>query len=112
VSEKSSASPSDHQLAAVLEPATGAVRLRLKVVPGASRTRLVGLLGDRLKLHAAAPPQAGQANKAVCKLLAALLHVAARDVSIIAGQTNSRKTVEITGLSTHDALERLADALK
>ena len=33
--------------------------LRLTVVPGAQRTQVVGLYGDRLKIRLAAPPEKG-----------------------------------------------------
>jgi len=43
----------------------GKVWLQLKVVPGASRTKITGLLGDWLKMTVATPPQGGKANKAI-----------------------------------------------
>lgn len=44
--------------------------IRLKVVPGASRNAIAGLLGDRLKVRVSAPPEGGKANKAICRVLA------------------------------------------
>lgn len=43
--------------------------VRLKVVPGASRSGLAGVLGDRLKVRVAAPPEGGKANRAVEELI-------------------------------------------
>lgn len=80
----------------------------MKVVPGASRSKVVGMLGDRLKLAVAAPPKAGKANKAVCKLIAEALGVPARDVVVSAGTSKPQKTLTITGLSTDQVVERLA----
>src|SRR5688500_13727470 len=40
------------------------VEIRLKAVPGARRSQIAGVLGDRLKLRIAAPPADGQANRA------------------------------------------------
>lgn len=79
------------------------LELRLKVVPGASRSALAGILGDRLKLRIAAPPEAGKANRAVIELLERWL----KDTSItlIAGQTHAEKTVLVAGrltLSEHE----------
>lgn len=99
---------------AALEPmGHGAgVYLRIKVVPGASREKVVGMLGDRLKLAVSAPPEAGKANKAVCKLLAGALGVPARDVAVTAGHTQPTKTVAVAGLGTDQAAQRLASAVR
>ena len=43
--------------------------LRLMVVPGAQRTQVVGLYGDRLKLRLAAPPEKGAANRELIAFL-------------------------------------------
>jgi uncharacterized protein len=73
-------------------------RIRVKVVPGASRTRVAGRLGDAWKIAVAKPPAGGQANAAVIELLAGLLGVSRSAVVIAAGHTNPRKTIDITGL--------------
>lgn len=72
--------------------------LRVKVVPGSSREAIAGRLGDRLKVRVSAPPEAGAANEAVCRLIAAALGVRARDVRITSGQTRPEKTLEIDGV--------------
>jgi uncharacterized protein len=84
------------------------VSVRVKVVPGTSRSKVVGMLGDRLKLAVAAPPEAGKANKAVCKLLANVLDVPARDVAVSVGTTNPQKTLTVTGVSLDQVVQRLA----
>ena len=101
----------DADLSAAMEQVTGGVRLRLKVVPHASRSRIAGVLGDRLKVLVASPPEGGKANQAVRALLADALGVASREITIVAGQTQARKTVEIIGLTTCDAVERLVRLL-
>ncbi len=65
----------------------------LKVVPGASRSEVVGPLGGRLKVRVAAPPEGGKANRAVVRLLREWL--GARDVEIVAGHGSAEKTVRI-----------------
>lgn len=100
-----------YQIQDAIEDSGDAVALRVKVVPGASRSRIVGMLGDRLKLSVSAAPEAGKANKAVCKLLAQALGVAPRDVSVSAGQTQPTKTIIVTGISAKTAAQRLAAAI-
>lgn len=87
--------------AAALEIAERAdgVEFALKVVPGASRTRVAGVLGSALKLAVTAPPEAGQANTAVLKLLADALNVPADRVSLLAGHSGPHKRVFVRGLT-------------
>lgn len=71
------------------------VVIRLKVVPGASRTALAGMLGDRIKLRVAAPPEGGKANAAVMQFLATALGVKQSQVTIERGHTSAEKTVRV-----------------
>ena len=74
-------------------PVTGGYEIRLKVVPGASRSEVVGPLGDRLKVRVAAPAEAGKANRAVVELLEAWLGV--KGVTIVAGAASAEKTARV-----------------
>ncbi|HFE46155.1 MAG TPA: DUF167 domain-containing protein, partial [Nannocystis exedens] len=47
-----------------------AVDVDVQVVPRASRSRVVGVHGDRLKIQLAAPPVDGAANKSLIELIA------------------------------------------
>lgn len=80
----------------------GGVLLWIKVVPGASRNQIVGLLGDRLKIRVSAPPEGGKANKAVCELLAKALGVRANQIAIESGQGNPEKVVRIAGVAVEE----------
>ena len=70
-------------------------RILLKVQPKASRNRVVGRVGDRLKVQVTAAPERGKANDAVIDLLAESLGVPKSAVRITAGQASPLKTVEI-----------------
>ncbi|NJL30609.1 MAG: DUF167 domain-containing protein [Phycisphaerales bacterium] len=74
------------------------VLVRVKVVPGASRLRLAGLLGDRLKIQVSAPPEDGKANAALCQVLAEALQINLRQVNVVEGHTRPQKMVRIEGL--------------
>jgi uncharacterized protein len=78
------------------------VRLKVRVIPGASTSKVAGWLDDRLKVRVAAPPERGKANAAVIKLLAAELHLEKRALSIASGSTSQNKVVEIQGASMQD----------
>ena len=81
----------------VQETADG-VAIDVKVVPNAKSDAVAGLLGEALKVRVAAAPEAGKANKAVCRLLAERLQVDRRRVSVAAGSTSARKRIAIIGL--------------
>jgi uncharacterized protein len=78
------------------------IRLTVKVVPGARQSRVVGPLGDALKLQVAAPPEKGRANEAVIDLLAAHFGVKRGRVRIVSGHAQPRKVVEIDGIDGID----------
>lgn len=84
----------------------GAVTFDVKVQPRASRERVVGMEGERLKIALTAPPVDGAANEALVRFLAAALGVARRDVEIVRGQTGRLKTVRVGGV-TRDAVLRV-----
>ncbi len=81
------------------------VRLSLYVAPRAARSRVAGEYGDRLKLHVAAPPVDGAANKEIVRYLSRLTGVAKSNIRITSGDTGKRKSVEIEGMSLHSASE-------
>ncbi len=76
-----------------------AVSLKVKVVPGSSRTALAGILDDMLKVKIAAPAEKGKANAALAELLAKKLSVKKTAVRIVSGLTSSVKEIVIEGVS-------------
>ncbi len=88
------------------------VLIFIKVVPGSSRDRVMGLLGDRLKVAVAAAPEGGKANDAVCKLLAGVLGISPRQVRVIAGHTSPIKTIEVQGAQLESVREQLSAYLQ
>ncbi len=84
----------------------GAV-LPVKAVPGASGDRIAGVLGSRLKVAVAAAAEKGKANKAIARVLADALGVAARAVRLRKGQTSPIKEFVVTGMTPDQIRERL-----
>ncbi len=70
-------------------------RLPLKVVPGASRDRIVGWVGNRLKIAVTAPPERGKANRMVLDLLAKALGLPRSRIRLVSGEASPRKAVEV-----------------
>ena len=91
----------------IIQPHADGVLLAVKVVPGASRDRVAGPLGERLKVQVRQAPEKGKANKALCRLLAKVLDVSRADVEVVRGQTRPEKGVLVRGLAPGDAARRL-----
>lgn len=97
----------DHCTMTCLRPHPDGVEIDVKVVPGASRDRVAGLLGEALKVQVSAPPEKGKANAAVAKLLAKTLGVSAKGVTLISGPTSPRKTFLAKGCNLETAATKL-----
>lgn len=90
--------------------AASPLRLRVRVVPGARRSEVVGRLGDAWKLRVQATPERGKANGEVVALLTRALGVPRSAVRIVHGHAAGDKVVEIDGLTTDDAERLLVSA--
>ena len=88
--------------------------LRLTVVPGAQRTQVVGLYGDRLKVRLAAPPEKGSANRELIDFLARSLNLPKSSFQLTGGASSRSKVVAVYDLSPDlsDRLCRLVPAPK
>ena len=89
---------------------TSLTTLSVKVVPRASRDKVVGWSGGVLRLRVRAPPQDGRANAAVVALLAGALGVRKSAVVITAGHASAVKRVAVEGLTRNEVDQRLSIA--
>jgi len=96
----------DHPPWVLYDTASDLLILALHIQPGASKTAVEGLHGDRLKLRLAAPPVDGDANPALVRFLADRLSVTQRDVEILRGASGRRKTVQVRGAGPAAAARR------
>ena len=85
----------------------GGAVISVKVVPGSTRDKIVGILGESLKIATSAPPEKGKANLAVAKILANELQVDTRSVQLAGGATNPHKEFAISGISADELREKL-----
>ncbi len=74
-----------------------AIRVTVRVKPGASRNKVRGSFGDPPALVVAVcePAIDGRASTAVCRAIAEAVGVSLSKVSIVMGQTSRTKVVEI-----------------
>jgi uncharacterized protein (TIGR00251 family) len=94
-------------MALPIEERPGAVRLRVRVQPRASRTEIAGEHDGALKVRLTSPPVDGAANRELVQLLARTFRVPPSAVRLIHGETGRSKTVEITGLTAAEAARAL-----
>jgi uncharacterized protein (TIGR00251 family) len=71
--------------------------LAVRVQPGAKRSGVAGLHGDRLKIRIAAPALDGRANDALLVFVAERLGLPRRNVSLISGDRSRDKLIAIAG---------------
>jgi len=81
-------------------------RFPIKVTPNAKRTEILGPVevagGKALAIRLKAPPVDGKANEALVAFLAGTFGVPRRAVSIVRGETDRHKVVEIEGVSDEE----------
>jgi uncharacterized protein (TIGR00251 family) len=82
----------------LINPTEQGVDIRVKVVPGSSKTQISGILGEMLKIKIAAPPEKGKANQSLIAFLAKKLGVRKNDIEIVTGKTNPVKILRISGI--------------
>ena len=81
--------------------------LKLRIVPNARRSEVVGVHGDAIKVKVQAPPVDGKANEALREFLARQLQVPSRSIEIVGGEKSRDKTVAIADLDADIARQRL-----
>ncbi|MCE9622119.1 MAG: DUF167 domain-containing protein [Actinomycetia bacterium] len=93
----------------VREHPDGAILL-VRVIPGASAAKVVGLQGESLKVRVCSPPVDGRANEEVLRVVAGALQVKIREVELIAGHSGRSKQI-LVALPAAELRRRLEDLL-
>ena len=90
-----------------LKDRDGSAELRVHCQPRASKTEIVGLHGDVLKVRLVAPPVEGQANIELRQFLAQYFGVLRQEVQILSGKRGKQKRVLIKGKTAQEIQDRL-----
>ena len=85
-------------------------RLKLRVVPGAGRSGVVGRHGDGWKVRVTAAPERGKANEAVLVQLARVLEVSRGDVDLVAGHRSRDKVAVVRDVPEREIEAKLEAA--
>jgi uncharacterized protein (TIGR00251 family) len=80
--------------------------LDIKAVPGASKSQLMGVQENRLRVRIAAAPEDGKANGEFRAFLAKLLDCPKKDLVLQSGEKSRLKTIALP-IAYRDKLEKL-----
>lgn len=81
--------------------------VKVKIVPGSSQNKIVGVYDNALKITITAPPVEGKANKKCIAYLAKYFDVAKSKIEIISGKSSKNKLIKIYDINKKDFLEKL-----
>jgi hypothetical protein len=81
--------------------------IRVKIVPGSSKNKIIGVYKDSLKITITAPPVEGKANKKCIAYLAKYFNVAKSKIEIISGLASKNKLIRIYDISQKEFLEKI-----
>ena len=81
--------------------------VKVKIVPGSSKNKIIGVYNDSLKITITAPPVEGKANKKCIAYLAKYFDVAKSKIEIISGQTSKNKLIKIYDISQKEFLDKI-----
>jgi len=88
----------------------GALLFKVRVVPRASRSGVVGEHDGALRVRVAAPPVEGAANEELMRTLAKSFDVPVRYVLIVSGHASKLKQVQVKGI-TKERLQSVFNSL-
>lgn len=89
-----------------MSPPSASCEIAVKVTPRSSRNK-VEVTNDSLRVWVTAPPTDGQANDAVCEVIAKSLKLAKFRIIVVSGHTSKQKRVRIDGLDLQEVMNRL-----
>lgn len=82
--------------------------IEVRVQPRSSQNRIEVIEGA-VKVWLTAPPTDGQANAALCELVAKKVGIAKTKVCVVRGETSRTKRISLDGVSTENALAKLSE---
>lgn len=91
-------------------PYSDGTLLNVWIQPRASKTRIVGVHGDSIKISVKSPPAEGRANEECIGLLADILGVPKRQITIKSGQQSRHKGIFIKGVAPEGVMSLLEKA--
>jgi len=81
--------------------------IKVKIIPGSSKNKIIGAYNDSLKINITAPPVEGEANKKCIAFLAKCFDVAKSKIEIISGRNRKNKLIKIYDFSQKEFLDKI-----
>ena len=69
--------------------------LNVRVIPGASKSCILDIKGDKLRIRIAAAPEDGKANEELRSFLGKTLGIPKRDIVIVSGEKSRMKILKL-----------------
>jgi uncharacterized protein (TIGR00251 family) len=91
----------------MLRSNSAAADIDVRVVPRAGRSEVAGTRDGALLVRLAAAPVDGAANAELIDLIARVLHVPKRDITIVSGERSRKKRIRIAGMNAEEVVGRL-----
>jgi len=83
------------------------ITIKVKIVPGSSKNKIIGVYNDSLKIAITDSPVEGKANKKCIAYLAKCFDIAKSKIEIISGQTNKNKFIKIYDINQKEFLDKI-----
>ena len=94
-----------------LESVADGVLLPVQAFPASRKNAVNGVRQGRLKVAVTQAPEKGKANEAIIEVLAKVLGLKRRQISLISGETNPLKKFLISGVEFPELVQRLRQLL-
>lgn len=95
----------------MIESTPQGVVLNVRVIPRAGRSGLTGTRDDALLIRLTSPPVEGAANAELLEILADLLDVPKRALTIVSGERSRLKRVRVAGVDAVTVQRKLDPGL-
>jgi uncharacterized protein (TIGR00251 family) len=83
----------------MFQPTDQGILIKIKVIPNASKSEVIGLENDEIKIRLAAVPEKGEANDELIRFLAKMLSIGKSNVTIVRGHKSRHKQAGVAGIS-------------
>lgn len=92
----------------MIETGPDGVFIDVRVIPRASRSAIAGARDGSILVRLTAPPVDGAANVELVRLIAEVLDVPKRAVTVVSGERSRQKRLKVTGVGEREIAKRLA----